>query len=276
MKLEFGYGTGVQTVEVPERNLMTVLTANEIDHERRGAAAVDHALAHPIGAPDLKTLAKPGRKVVLLTSDITRPLPSHEVLPSVLRELNEAGVPDRDITVVFAIGSHRALTEEERRSLAGDEIFDRVRCVDSDPNDCILTGTSSHGTPFAITRTVAEADLRIALGNIEFHYFAGYSGGVKALMPGASTPAAIQVNHSRMVSTDARAGTLRGNPVREDLEEVLDACPIHFLVNVVLDEHHQIVYAAAGDAIEAHRAGCRYLDRMYRTPIPKRADIVLA
>ena len=275
MKLEFGYGKGIQTVDVPDRNLMAVLTANEIEHERRGSDAIDYALDHPIGASRLSELVKPGMKVAVITSDVSRPLPSYEVLPSVLRELNEAGVPDSDITVVFALGSHRPQTEEEKRRLAGDEVYERVSCIDSDPNDCILMGTSSNGTPFAITRSVADADFRVALGNIEFHYFAGYSGGVKALMPGVSTPEAIQANHSLMVSEDACAGKLEGNPVREDLEEALNFCPIHYIVNAVLDEHKHIVYAVAGDVIEAHRVGCRYLDRMYRKSIPQRADIVL-
>lgn len=275
MKLEFGYGNGIQSVEVPDKNLMAVLTANEIDHERRGSDAVDYALEHPIGSPKLSTLAKPGMKVAVITSDVSRPLPSYEVLPSVLKELNAAGIPDSDITVVFALGSHRAQTEDEKRRLAGDAVYERVRCIDSDPDDCILMGTSTNGTPFAVTRAVAEADFRIALGNIEFHYFAGYSGGVKALMPGVSTSEAIQANHSLMVSPDACAGKLEGNPVREDLEQALNYCPIHYIVNAVLDEHKHIVYAVAGDVIEAHRVGCGYLDRMYRKPIPERADIVL-
>ena len=275
MKIEFGYGKGVQIVDVPDKNLMDVLVANELEHERHGADAVDYALENPIGAPKLSTLVTPGQKIAIITSDISRPLPSYDVLPSVLRELESAGIPDEDITVVFALGSHRHQNEEESRHLVGDEVYDRVRCVDSDPDDCILMGTSSNGTPFSITRTVAEADFRIALGNIEFHYFAGYSGGVKALMPGVSTPEAIQCNHSLMVSDDACAGKLEGNPVREDLEEALNYCPIHYIVNAVLDEHKHIVYAVAGDVMKAHRVGCAYLDKMYRKPIPKRADIVL-
>ena len=275
MKIEFGYGKGVQNVEVPEKNLLAILTANEMEHERRGADAVKYALENPIGSPRLKEIAKPGQKVVIITSDISRPLPSYDVLPGVIDELNAAGVPDEDITVVFALGSHRPHTEEERKRLAGDYAFGKVRCIDSNPNDCIHMGSSSNGTPFDFTRTVAEADLRVALGNIEFHYFAGYSGGVKALMPGVSTPAAIQCNHSLMVSPDACAGKLEGNPVRQDLEEALNVCPIHFIVNAVLDEHKHIVYAVAGDVITAHRAGCAYLDKMYRKPIPQRADIVL-
>ena len=275
MRLDFGYGKGIQSVEVPDKNLMAVLTANEMVHERHGAEAVDFALEHPIGAPRLREIARKGQKVAVITSDISRPLPSYDVLPGVLRELNAAGVPDEDITVVFALGSHRHHTEEERKRLAGEEAFEKVRCIDSDPDDCVHMGTSSNGTPFDITRSVAEADLRVALGNIEFHYFAGYSGGVKALMPGVSTPAAIQSNHSLMVSEDACAGKLEGNPVRQDLEEALNYCPIHYIVNAVLDEHKHIVYAVAGDVIAAHREGCRYLDKMYRKPIPERADIVL-
>ncbi len=275
MKLEFGYGKGVQTVDVPDKNLMAVLMANDIKHGRKGKGAVSFALENPIATPKLSEMVKPGQKVAIITSDISRPLPSYDVLPGVLRELEKAGIPDGDITVVFALGSHRKQTEEERRHLAGEYAWNKVRCIDSDPDNCILTGTSSNGTPFAFDRTVVEADFRIALGNIEFHYFAGYSGGVKALMPGVSTPEAIQVNHSLMVSPDACAGKLEGNPVREDLEQALKFCPIHFIVNAVLDEHKHIVYAVAGDVIKAHREGCAYLDKMYRKPIPERADIVL-
>jgi len=275
MKLEFGYGNTVQTVEVPDRNLLACLQANPMDHARRGEDAVRYALENPIGSPRLKDLVTPGQKVAIVTSDISRPLPSYQVLPAVLEELCSAGISRENITVVFALGSHRPHTEQEMRRLVGDPCFAQVRCIDSDPNDCIHLGTTTAGTPVDITRAVAEADVRICLGNIEFHYFAGYSGGAKAIMPGVSTHDAIQSNHRMMVSQDACAGKLEGNPLREDIEEAGRICGIDFIVNAVLDEHKQIVYAVAGHGVEAHRAGCAYLDRMYRTPIPKKADIVL-
>ena len=275
MKLEFGYGKTVQTVEVPEKNLMAVLTANPMDHQRRGAEAVRWALEHPIGSPRLRELAKPGQKVVIVTSDISRPLPSYDVLPSVLDELYAGGVKREDITVVLALGSHRHHTEEEQRRLVGERCWSEVRVEDSTPEDCVSMGVTSRGTPVDISHTVAEADFRICLGNIEFHYFAGYSGGAKAIMPGCSTPEAIQRNHSMMVSEDACAGRLAGNPIRLDIEEAVTFCPVDFIVNAVLDEHKHIVYAVAGDVTKAHREGCAYLDRMYRKPIPHRADIVL-
>jgi len=275
MKLEFGYGTGVQTVEVPQENLLAVLQANEMDHPRRGQEAVRYALDNPIGTPRLGELVKAGQKIAIVTSDISRPMPTYQVLPLVLEELNRAGVPDGDITLIFALGSHRGHTREEMRRLAGEECFARVRCVDSDPGDCVRMGVTDRGTPVDITREVARADVRICLGNIEFHYFAGYSGGAKAIMPGASTPDAIQVNHRMMTLEKACAGCLEGNPVREDIEQAGDICGIHFILNVVLDEHKHIVHAVAGDVTKAHRAGCAYLDAMYRKPIPRRADIVL-
>ncbi len=275
MILEFGYGKGVQTVDCPDENLMGVLTANEMVHERTGEAAVRYALAHPIGTRKLGELVHPGEKIAIVTSDISRPLPSYEILPAVLEELFAAGVSADDVTVVFALGSHRHHTEEEKRRLVGDRVYETVRCIDSDPEDCVHFGMTSRGTPVDITRSVAEADFRIALGNVEFHYFAGYSGGAKALMPGVSTPAAIQSNHRMMVLPEASAGRLEDNPLRLDIEEAGDMVGLPFIVNVVLDEHKKIVFAVAGDRKKAHREGCRYLDRMYRKTLPERADIVI-
>ena len=275
MKLEFGYGTGVQTVEVPDKNLMDVLMSNPIEHERRGPEAVKYSLENPIGSEKLSKLVKPGQKVVIITSDISRPIPSFDVVPSVLDELYAAGVDKKDITIVFGLGSHRHQTEEEMKHLVGERAYLEVKCVDSDPSDCIHMGDTKAGTPVDITRVVAEADFKICLGNVEFHYFAGYSGGYKAIMPGVSTPEAIQANHRMMVSDDACAGKLESNPIREDIEEAGAICGVDFIVNVVLDEHKHIVYSAAGDVTAAHRDACKYLDKMYRKPIPHKADIVI-
>ena len=274
MKLEFGYGSGVQTVELPEKNIIGVLESNPMEHLRCGEDAVVWALENPVGSLPLHQKVKPGQKVAIVTSDISRPLPTYQVLPAVLDELYRGGVRREDITLVFALGSHREHTEEEKLRLAGPR-SQEICCVDSDTKDCVHLGNTSRGTPVDITRAVAEADFRICLGNIEFHYFAGYSGGAKAIMPGVSTHDAIQANHRLMVSPDACAGKLEGNPIRQDIEEAGEICGVDFIVNVVLDEHKKIVYAVAGDVTKAHRNGCAYLDRMYRKELPEKADIVL-
>lgn len=275
MKLEFGLGTTVQTVEVPDENVIGVLHANEVAHELMGEEEVRRALSHPIGAPLLKDVVKPGEKIAIVTSDITRPMPTYVVMPPLLDALYEAGVKKEDITLVFALGSHRKHTPEEMKKLAGERAYEEITCMDGDASDCVHMGTTSHGTPVDVVRVVAEADRRICLGNIEYHYFAGYSGGAKAIMPGVSTRDAIQSNHSQMVKPEACAGRLEGNPVREDIEEAGAICGIDYIVNVVLDEHKKVIMAAAGDAVKAHREACRFLDRIYRKEIPERADIVL-
>ena len=275
MLFQLGFGNGTQQVEIPEENLLYTLLPNDVTHDLTGEAEVRRALAQPIGSKRLRELAKSGEKIAVVTSDVSRPMPTWKVMPAVLDELYAAGVSAEDITLVFALGSHRRQSEEERRHLAGERAWAEIRCVDSDPADCIRLGVTANGTPVDIFRVVAEADRVICLGNIEYHYFAGYSGGAKAIMPGVSTRDAIQANHRRMVSPDACAGRLAGNPVREDIEEAGELLGIDFIVNVVLDEHKEIVRAVAGDAKRAHRAGCAFLDTLYSKPIEHQADIVI-
>ena len=275
MEFELGFGAGVQKLTVPDENLIGVLLPNPVEVSLTGEAEVRRALENPIGTPRLKDVVRPGETVAIVTSDVTRPMPSAIVLPPLLEELYAAGIRREDITVVFALGSHRKQTPEEQKKLVGEKVFSEVRCIDGDPADCVRFGVTGRGTEVDIVRAVAEADRRICLGNIEYHYFAGYSGGAKAIMPGVSTRAAIQNNHSRMVEQAAAAGRLDGNPVREDIEEAARMVGVDFLLNVVLDEHKKIVRAVAGDLVKAHRAGCEYLDRLYAKHIYERVDIVV-
>ena len=255
--------------------LLACCCPTPVEHGLTGEAEVRRALCAPIGKPRIKDIVKPGETIAIITSDVTRPMPTYLVMPALLDELYAAGVRAEDITLVFALGSHRGHAEAERRKLAGERAWNEIACIDGDYADCVHYGVTSRGTPVDIVRAVAEADRRICLGNIEYHYFAGYSGGAKAIMPGVSTRNAIQSNHSRMVEQAACAGKLAGNPVREDIEEAAAMVGIDFLLNVVLDEHKQILYAVAGDAVRAHRAGCEFLDTLYLKEIPSRADIVL-
>lgn len=276
MELSVMMGTKAQPFEFPDENLLSVLEPNEVKVSLTGEASVRNALENPIGTKGLNEIVKPGEKVVLITSDITRPLPSYKILPILLDELESGGCKMEDITVVFALGSHRKQTEAEQRKLVGDEVFDRVSCVDGDLTETVHLGVTKGGTPVDIVRIVAEADRRIGIGNIEYHYFAGYSGGAKAIMPGVSTREAIQANHSRMVEPGATTGSIDLNPVRQDIEEaVRDYCPLDCIVNVVLNERKEIIYTVFGDFIEAHRVGCGFLDQLYRKEIPERVDIVI-
>lgn len=275
MQIEVGYGNGIQSVEILEEQLAAVLRPNEVAISMTATEAMEDALDHPIGTEPLEVLARGKKNIVIITSDITRPMPSYKVLPHVLKRLEMAEIEKKQITIVFALGSHRRQTEEEKRRLVGDEIFETYRCVDSSEFSMVNMGYTKEGTPVDIAQVVAEADFRICLGNIEFHFFAGYSGGAKAIMPGVSTRQAIRMNHRKMISPLSRAGNLETNPVRTDLEEAAEICGVDFLMNVVLDEHKQVIYAVAGDLKKAHRKGCLFLDQFYLKEIHELADIVI-
>ncbi|MHB9093780.1 MAG: nickel-dependent malate racemase, LarAH6 family [Eubacteriales bacterium] len=270
-----GFGKASLEFTVNESNVLGELLPNEVNAELTGQDEVSRAVLNPVNSMRIKDIVKSGEKIVIITSDITRPMPSKTVLPVILEGLSSAGVKDSDIKIIFALGIHRFHTEQEQRYLVGDEIYDRIACIDSDASDCVHLGVTSNGTPVDIFRPVADADRRICLGNIEYHYFAGYSGGAKAIMPGVSTRDAIQANHSRMVEEAARAGNIKENPVRTDIDEVVKFVPIDFIVNVVLDDRKHIIKAVAGHYLDAHREGCRFLDHLYKIKIPANADIVV-
>ncbi len=277
MKTVLGYGKQKIEFSVPENRIKEVLTPNKVKIELTGAAEVERALDFPFGSKKIEEIFSCLDRVAIITSDVTRPMPTKVVLPCVLRRLYKAGVKKENVVVVFALGSHRKHTEEEKKYLVGEEIYNDFigRLLDSDETDVVRKGVTEKGTPADIFRPVAEADKVIALGNIEYHYFAGYSGGSKAVMPGVSTRAAIRENHSMMVLPEARSGNI-DSPVRKDSEEVcLKFQPIDFLVNVVLNEKKEVIGCFCGDVIKAHRKGCDFLDGFYKKKLDKGADIVV-
>lgn len=275
-KVQLKYGRGQVSLAIPDHNYMGTLVPKDRSESCNEEAIIAEAMNHPIGTQRLRDIVQPDNKVVIVTSDITRPLPTDRILPSVLEELKAGGVAESNITVVFALGSHRPHTEEEKMRLVGADIYHSdVFLLDSNMEDCVNLGTCDHGTPADIFKPVVDADVRVCLGNVEFHYFAGYSGGSKALMPGVSSRRAIQANHSNMVKPEAQAGRLEGNPVREDIDQITDFLPIEFIVNVVLNDKGKIVSAFAGHHRLAHREGCKAIDDMYKIEIEKPADIVV-
>lgn len=261
-------------LKVPKDRLLAELLPNEVEISLTGVDEVVRALDNPIGSDKVENLVKGGDRVCIITSDITRPMPSKICLPPLLERLNKAGVPDKDILIVFGLGSHRNHTKEEIIYLVGQEVYDRIECVDSNPDCCKRIGVTSSGTHVDIFDRVVDSDFIICMGNIEYHYFAGYSGGAKAIMPGVSTREAIRQNHKMMVDKEAYAGNLE-SPVRKDIEESAKLLGIDFILNVVLDEHKNIIKAVAGDSVLAHREGCAFLDKLYSVKISEKADIVV-
>lgn len=270
------YGRTQLNLEIPTANLMGVYEPKVFPHPEDEANLIREALAHPIDSPRLREMVAKGQKIAIVTSDLTRPCPSDRLLPFIINELESVGIPDEDILIVLALGIHRPMSAAEMEAAVGPEIFRRFRVLNHDLTDTIRLGVTRVGTPVEFFRPLVEADFRIALGNIEFHYFAGYSGGAKAFFPGCASKASVTANHSMMVRKEAVAGQLEGNPVRADLEEAAAMLGIDFILNVVTDGEHRVAGVFAGDVTAAHRKGCEMVASRGKVRIPRLADIVVA
>jgi len=269
------YGKGAVDVKIDE-NMCTVLYPEDLPGVEDPMAEVSRSLVNPIDKAPLSDLVKGKKDVVILASDITRPSPSHILIPPIIDELNRAGISDDSIKIVFGLGYHRKHTDDEKKTLVGEEVFNRIKCIDHDIDDCVYVGTTKRGTPVEVFREVYNADFIIATGNLELHYKAGYSGGHKALLPGVCSKNTIEKNHVLMFSEGAMPGKIDGNPMREDIEEGGKLARVDFIVNAVLNSHKEIVKVVSGDPIKAHREGAKYIDKMYKRVIPEKADIVVA
>ena len=273
------YGDRKTTVTLNKSNLIQVIQPNEIE-TRDEESEIIRAMQHPIGTPMLHEIvstrkaSKKDLTAVIIVSDVTRPTPTKKLLPHVLRHLHKGGIPEDSVTILFALGIHRTLSEREMRTLVGDNVFDDYHCVNHDANECAFVGTTSRGTRVRVNTVALDSDVRICIGAVELHYFAGYSGGYKSLLPGICARETIEANHKLMLQPNAAAGRL-DSPVRKDLEEAGRLIGCDFLVNVVLNSKKQIVKAVAGDPIAAHREGVKVVDSMYIIPITELADVVL-
>ena len=235
-------------------------------------------MEHPIDSPRLSELARGKKNCVIIISDHTRPVPSRDILPNMFAELRE-GSPEIDITLLVATGFHRPTAEAELRAKLGDEIYEQSRivihdCRDADAN--VRVGVLPSGAPCVIDRVAAETELLLAEGFIEPHFFAGFSGGRKSVLPGVCDQVTVMGNHcSRFIdSENARTGILDGNPMHEDMLAAAALAKLRYIVNVVIDEDKRTVAAFAGNCVTAHRAGCDFLLR-YAKVRPAYADIVL-
>lgn len=243
----------------------SVLTSRigELKAEGDGLSIVKAAMEAPIDSPRLSTLARGKKNCVIIISDHTRPVPSRDILPNMFAELRE-GSPDIAITLLVATGFHRPTTSAELEAKLGSEILSSAKIVIHDCRDAganVQVGVLPSGAPCIIDRVAAEADLLISEGFIEPHFFAGFSGGRKSVLPGISDQVTVLGNHcSRFIDSDfSRTGILDGNPMHEDMVAAANFAKLAYIVNVVIDEDKKTVAAFAGNYVTAHRRGCDFL-----------------
>jgi lactate racemase len=274
------FGKGTIHFFLPSSTRVTQAVSKPFPPVEDEQAAVADALAHPIGTPPLREMVKPGNKVCIVFTDITRSCPDHLLIPPVLMELKAGGVKNADITLLCGIGMHRASTLEEKITKLGAEIVTHYRVIDNEPQNSqalVDLGVTAGGVPVFEHRAVVEADLVIATGIVEPHQYAGYSGGRKTLAVGAAGEALIAHTHGPAFvdHPGTRLGRIEGNPFHEAVTEAAHRAGLRYIINVVLDDNKRILRVAAGDMEEAFQDLVTFARSVYEVPIPQQYDIVI-
>ena len=274
------YYTSTLNLHVDEENLKAVLTAkmHGFHAEKSQEQLVLDALEHPVGSPRLRELAKDKQKIVIVTSDHTRAVPSKITLPLLLKEIR-SGNPQADITILIATGLHRPTTEEEQRRMFGDEIVGHEKIAINnafDPEQFVELCTLPSGAVFQVNKLAAQCDLLVTEGFVEPHFFAGFSGGRKSILPGVCSERTVNENHSYKAVSHPRSnsGMLKDNPIHADMLCAAKAVNVQFIFNVALDGEKKIVAAWAGDLEKAHEAGVAFIRQWSQCPVVT-GDIVV-
>jgi len=279
-EISLPYGKGHISVSVPEKNLACVMHSKlaSYESEKTQEALVEEALAHPHGSLPLCERVKGRKKVVVISSDHTRPVPSRLLMPRILREIRK-GSPDAEITILIATGCHRAPTEQELLERYGEEIVrsERIAIHNADDDSSLVDlGPMASGNRLLLNKIAHEADFLMAEGFIEPHFFAGFSGGRKAVLPGVVGRATTMFNHcaDNIDHSHARTGVLADNPIHADMCEGAKKAGLAFILNVVLNDRKEVIGAFSGDPEPAHEAGIAFIKSLCRCKaVP--ADIVI-
>lgn len=268
MIYELPYGTGSTTVEIDQAHLAGVLRSQFHDYKapKSQEELVQDSLEQPIGSPRLCHMAENKDTVVVISSDHTRPVPSKVIMPLLLQEIRK-GNPKAKITILISTGLHRTTTKDELIGKFGPEIVAQEEIVIHDCDDTpnmIPLGKLPSGGNLLLNRLAVEADLLVAEGFIEPHFFAGFSGGRKSVLPGVASRETVMYNHNAAFIADphARTGVIDQNPIHDDMLYAARAARLDFIVNVVIDSHHRVIKCVSGDCDLAHRVGREFFNRM--------------
>lgn len=289
MHFDLPYGTGSMSGELDGVSLPRVLDIAPAPAMHDVPGAVRDALAHPIGQErSVFETIRPGERAVILVSDSFRETRVDQCLPVLIDGLCAAGIADSDISFVFATGVHRPPTAAEQQRILGRDVYQRFQsalyCHDANQAASLRhIGVTSRGTRVSVNRRVLECDRLIVTGTVVMHYFAGFGGGRKSIIPGVAAVETISQNHSRnldpvhdRLNPDVRIGILDGNPVAEDLFEAANMVKVDCILNTVLNRNGEIAGVFAGDLDQAHRVAAKFARRLFSAPIQQQADLVIA
>ena len=271
MEIRFPYGKKDISLNVPKENVVGMVKGKEIKPSMPLDDLLKNALSHPLGTKKISEMD--GKNVVIVVDDKTRPLPTKEILPHIFNELNG----EKNITILFATGTHTPMMEKDALNVLGKEIVKNYEWKSHDAKNAefVDLGMSSFGTPILLNKDFMDADIKILVGDVELHYFAGYGGGRKSVLPGIASEKTVEHNHQMMFHENARFGILDGNPVHDDMEEAALLAKVDFCLNVVQNSKHEIVGAFAGKHKKVLREGAKMVDEMFKCIVEQKADVVI-
>lgn len=271
------YGQRELSIRVPTELLAYELRPSDAPESAELDAEVEAALAEPVESARLREIVRPRSRVALLVDDITRPTPTKRILPHVLEELKRGGVATENIQLVIALGTHRPMASEEMVEKYGSEILAQLEivshdCLDTD--NLVSFGTTRRGTEIWVNRVVAEADIKVGIGNIVPHHPTGWSGGAKILLPGVAGQKTTAQFHL-LGADEQHLGSVE-TPCREEMEDFAQALGFDFIINTVLDRSGNLVKAVAGHIVAAHRVGVRFASQVFGVPFERFSDVTLS
>ena len=277
VEVKLKYGETSLSVDIPDKNLIGVINPKFVNGVENIEKEILRAILNPIKAPTLNKIVKPGDKVAIVVDDHTRPIKSKIIVKPLLDYLNKIGIRDEDVTIIIGHGSHRKIRLDEAENILGKEILERVNWTphDASSEDLVYVGETSYKTKVYINKVFYDADVKILTGDVCLHYFAGYGGGRKSVLPAISGIETISHNHAMLTHPKAITGNLDGNPIHLDMTEAARLAKPDFIVNVVMNHKKEVVRAFAGDLEEAFMQGVKLVDQIYKVKVDKQADIVL-
>ena len=278
MKLK--YGKEEIRLPIEDKNIIKILNLEKQEVLLNPENKLRELLKNPFGCPSLRELIfqKKASKVLIIVNDITRPTPYEIILPPLLDELRQIGIKKENIIFIIATGIHRSNSPEEIKEIFGENIFSAYKFINHDCDDPYLKdlGKLKSENKLWVDPIISETDFVITTGVIVPHYFAGFSGGRKSILPGICGRKTIEANHAQMVYHNARAGNLKGNPVHEEMQEAAEKVGVDFNINVVTDENHKIIEMVAGELLTSWQYGVEVCKQIYICPIKKKAEVVIA
>jgi nickel-dependent lactate racemase len=279
-RIELVFKPGVNThVDIDDGNLLFYAAHRKTAEVPDQGRVVEEALENPIGTAKLEQLLKPEHSVVIMVDDLTRPTPAADILPLILKRIENAGIPDEAVLIFMAMGTHRPMTEAELRIKLGDGVRERYQVINRDYREGFFVdlGQTESGTPIEINREIIDADFKIAVGNVIPHVSAGWGGGSKMILPGVCSQKTTDKMHlmACIVQPVMEVIGTRDNKPRAEMDAIAGKVGLDFIVNTVMDEDNHMLGVFAGHFVEAHRAACAMAEKVMVIPIPAQADILI-